>query len=479
MAVIELLKRNWLIVSIVILGAFLRTWKLNTLGILFSDAGRDLLAAQSAVLSGEIPLLGIPSSVPRFHQGPLTIWLHMVIYLVAGNRTLAYSLVFALLSILALIFTYEFAVVHINKPTALVAATILAVSPLAVAHARVPYHITPIPLVVLVFLFALMRLWQKHKMALFWALLSWTLLMQFELALFGLFLLIAYVLWKRKYTINRQHIAEVCAAGMLGFVPQIVYDLRHPFSQSQLFAFFAWVGYRLISLTGLTGKHQFSAGAFSNALGAFATYGQRIFSTDLWIVTLVVLVSLVVTVVIIVKQWRQRKLPTAVELISLTVLVLTISYLAHGGPSEAYFPPYTVLLSLLLGYGLTEMFKRNYRGLATILGCYVLLTVISIFRYNFFVSNHLAFNYGPSLAEQRGIITTIDRLSNHHFYLRSTDEGRKFPSYLDNYFWLNREQHYLMDPRGTQFFINLKDSALRGYPGMSTIEFPTRDVYQY
>ncbi len=471
--------KHWLIICIVLLGAFLRTWKLDTHAILFSDAGRDLLAAQEAVKSGTIPLLGIPSSVPRFHQGPLTIWLHMVVYLIWGNTTLAYSLVFAFLSILALIFTYEFAVLHLNKPTAWAAATLLAVSPLAIAHARVPYHITPIPLVLLIFLFAQMRLWEQKKLAPWIAFLSWCLLMQFELAMFGLVLIPLCILWKKKYPFTKDLVGQISAAGLIGFLPQIIHDLSHPIQESQLGTFFAWVGYRVVSLSGLTGEHQFTVHKFITALQAFGTYGQRIFSTDNLIVSMVVVIALITTAWTVFKKVRARIASPGSIIASLTLLILSLSYVVHGGPSEAYFPPYTVLLSLLIGYGLTEVFKHNTQSLVGLLSIYVVVNVLGMFNHNFFVSTANAFNYGPSVQEQREIIRTIVRLSNNAYTLQTTDPGGKFSSYFNNYQWLAQEMGAAESPGGQVFFIELKGSPLNGYPNSTKIEFASRDVFFY
>lgn len=469
------IKEHWLILVIIILGSFLRTWQLNSLGILFSDAGRDLLVAQEAVETNQLPLLGIPSSVPRFHQGPLAIWLHMVLYSLFGTNTLAFSLTFAFIGILALILTYEFGVLAFNKPTALIATTLLAVSPLAVAHARVPYHITPLPLAMILFLFALRSLWKKEKYGVFWAILGWAFLMQFELAMFGLFLLVPYVLWRQKYVINQQHMLHASAALLLGFAPQLIHDFTRPIAENQLARFAAWVVYRIVSLTGIVGTHSLGINHLKSAVSAFGLYEQRIFSTDYGVLSALVLITLTITCGSIIKH--RHKLPTGIEIVCVALLVLSLSYLAHGGPSEAYFPPYPVLLSLLLGYGLYTLFKTKLRVLSTLLLFYALFTVVSIFRHNFFVSNPQNFSYGPSISEQRMIMSTINRHSRGVFRLSSTDEGQRFPTYLDNYIWLGKERNYHQSESGSIFYIDMKHSSLGGYPGVSKIVFESRDVY--
>ena len=189
------------IILIVILATLLRTWDLRTDMIFFGDAAHDLNVAVTSVQSFQLPLLGIASSVPRFHQGPLTIWMEMIVYFIFGHQLLAFGFFFALLSVLAVIFLFELLTVFADKKTAVISAFLLSIFPLAVANGRTPYHTTPIPLFLVFYFFGLMQLWRSRKYGIFWAVLSFCLLFQFELATLPLSLLIFYTLWRtRKFT---------------------------------------------------------------------------------------------------------------------------------------------------------------------------------------------------------------------------------------------------------------------------------------
>src|SRR5688572_25820277 len=114
----QLIRQNWMMIGVMVIATLLRTWQLDTKAILFGDAAHDLLKAAHSVQTGEVPLLGIASSVPRFKQGPLTVWLEMCIYLLAGHKLLVYSLVFALISLVAVMGIYEYAAIHLSKKVA-------------------------------------------------------------------------------------------------------------------------------------------------------------------------------------------------------------------------------------------------------------------------------------------------------------------------------------------------------------------------
>jgi 4-amino-4-deoxy-L-arabinose transferase-like glycosyltransferase len=472
----KFIKDNWVITLIIIFAALMRSWDISSRGILFSDAAKDLLMAKQAVESQNIPLLGIPSSVPRFHQGPLTIWLEMIIYSAFGQNTFAFSIIFAFLGILAVIAVYEYAVVFINKKTALISSALLAFSPLAIAHSRVPYHTNPIPFVVMIYLFALQYLWKNKRLGVFGAGLAWILIMQFELTLFSLGLLIPYILWRKKIKIDISIISQFCAALLLGLLPQIIHDLTSSFSQSQIGGFILWIGYRITSLTGLVGNHQFSV---SGVIGTFAIYGKyigRIFSTQNNLISLVFFGLLLTSLVL--AFMRRRSLKIGLEITIAALILLTLSYFVHGTPSEAYFPPYFPLLSLLIGWGLSQIFHKKEILLKIFIGIWALINISSIFKHNFFVSNVQDFSYNPSVQEQRQIIKTIDRLSEGRFQLLTTHPAGKFPSYFDNLRWLAGELGIPKDGReGMVFYIEPKNSSLSGYPNITKIEFTTYDVY--
>ena len=476
--ILALIKKNWLMMLIVLAAALLRTWQIDSQGILFGDAARDLYAAQEAIENRQLPLLGIPSSVPRFHQGPLTIWLEMFVYALFGHSTLAFSITFAFLGILAVITVYEYSVVFINKPTAIVASALLSFSPLAVALSRVPYHTNPIPLTIMLYLFALQYLWQKRKWGTLVAGLAWILCLQFELTLFPLGLLIPYIWWRRQIKITPQVISQICAATLMGLLPQIIHDLTHPIAQSQLGGFTIWVGYRLISLTGVIGGHKLSGVRLGITWQAFRTYLSKIFSTQLLPISLFFAGLFVSTTTKAVK--KRRHLNIGIELVTMMLVILTLSYIAHGSPSEAYFPPYFPLLSIFLGWGLTQLFQTRLKLLGLILIVWAGINTASILSHRFFVSNPQTFSYHASLKEQRQILQIISKISHNYFQLQTTQPEGKFASYFANFYWLGEELEIgPANPDGMVFYIETKNSGLSGYPNITKLEFNTYDVYYH
>lgn len=429
--IVETFQKHWPIFLIIIVACWLRVWRLQTHLILFGDAARDILAAQESLQKNQLPLLGIPSSIPRFHQGPVSVWLSMFVYILGGDLT-TIGLSFALLSVIAVIATYELTSSFISQRAGLLTAALMAISPLAVAHGRTPYHTTPIPLALVLFLWMVLRYWLGKKFGLFWAVLSWAVLFQFELALLPLVLLIPFTWWHQDRTFSPGLLFQSLAGLLLGLLPQIIYDLTHSFSQ--LGGFTVWVGYRLASFFGYSQAHTASLNKLHSVLTQLWLFGGRIFSTDYAGITLLAAGLLLFSSLVVFAQWKKRVAPPLIKLISLAVVVQLIAYIVHGAPGEAYFPPFIVLLPVLIAYGLSHLSNiKHWR--AIVIGCIIwaVFTCISIFQFNFFVSNPQKFSYGPGLAEQRAVLQYLDETMTEPISLASTNNGSQFESYFLNF----------------------------------------------
>lgn len=477
-----LFRYHALFLLIAFAGIALRVYQLDSHMIFFGDIGRDFQAAKQMIETKEIPLLGIPSSVPRFRQGPVTIWYIAGIFLVSDYDPVIVGTMFALLSILVMVALYLFLRETVSATVALVATTIFAFSPLAIAHARMPYHTTPIPLFTVLFLYCMYRLWNAptdHK-NLFFAGLSWAVLFQFELAVAPLLFVIPYVLYRKKqYTkkIIPKSVAVIGGIG-LGVLPQILHDLTNRFEH--LGGFAIWVAYRLTAFAGYGGEHTVGLGRIANTVNIFKSYFVKMVSIEQGVLALFFLILLISSIFFLYKN--RKTLPVTIEITAITTLILTIAYFIHGTPSEAYFPPYFILVPILLGYGFSQLSAITKTATASILILWVILTPIRIVQNNFFTTpTDSTFHYGPSYGEQVRVMQFITTQSGERSYkLYSTDEGNHFPAFLDHYRFLGwrlgkAESDDLSDH---VFFIQLNNRDVLSYPGSRVIPFDQITVVQ-
>lgn len=477
MKINKLIKENLLLILIFLVAALVRTWDIPNSLIFFDDAGRDMMVAQHSLENKSIPLLGIPSSVPRFRQGPVTIWFEMVILGLFGHNLTMVALGFIVLSLLAMVIVYEFSDRFLGKRISVIATYLMALSPMAIAQARMPYHTSPIPLATSLYLFALVRLFQKKPHALFWAVLAWSFLFQFELAIFPTILVIPWILYRtKKLKFSFAKAQEVTLAVVIGLLPQIIHDLRNNFSQLGLFV--VWIGYRLLGLFG--GEHSFSFAKVVNTLNSFGLYGGRFFSPDKLIVTLLCFSLIGWAIWKLVGQWKSKKIEPAMEVVLAFFAILTLGYFLHGSPSEAYFPPLIVVFPILTAYALNQLFKKKSALLMVLLVAWGLMNFRSILDHRFFVSNSQPFSYGCSVKNQKQIIDFISDQAPGSYRLDTTRDIRKFDATFDNLRWLSYEYGYRESSTAKNYFyIEDSNSPLRFEPDIRVRHFGCADLYFY
>lgn len=463
---------DWLLVVVLCVAIFLRVWKLESTMIFFADAGRDMLAAVQMIQTHKIPLLGIPSSVPQFKQGPLFVWFEAIIFLVFGPQPLAVGYAVAVLNCLSIVFFFLLLKKHTNSHVALLATLLLATSPLAVAHSRMPYHITPIISFLLLYLWNIDRLIEQKSRAVLGAVLSFSLLFQFELALFPLLLLIPLSLWKTKHW-KKTFLWEISLGFAIGLLPQLIYDTTHQFSQ--LGGFIFWVAKNIARYFLPGTSHAFSISQFVDTAKIFFFYFSRIFSLNSTVLGAVFLGLVLLSLWSIV---RTKKADLFLYEVGMSVLLLLLALVIHGTPSEAYFPPIIVLCCMSIGIGLFHWKQLAKYLVVLLIMSTALINSRAIMHNHFFVlPANSKFHYGPSYKEQLQVMRFIQRDTNTKPYtLRSSDPEARFESYLDNYRMIglslnNSTQQSQSETPTAVYFINSKNSELVEYQGAKTVLF--------
>lgn len=470
------------VVAAVVVGAWLRVWNLPTHLILFGDAGHDLLTAHAALAENELPLLGIESSVPRFRQGPVTIWMLMGLQLLVGTNTFAITLAFAVISLLAVITWYEVLVTRTNEFTAAITTWLLAVSPLAVAQARMPYHTSPIVAAMVLFLWAQVRFAEKKRGGLFFGFLSWAMLFQFELAVAPL-ILVTVLIWYRDHkpkngVMFRNQVAIAGSSLGLGLFPQILHDVTHGFEH--LGGFAVWVMYRLVSFTGVTsGPSLFSLDRWLTTFQAFGMYYSRSLTVDFWPYAVLGLSFLGLSYFHLTKKLLQKgEVTHLAKVVWLSFSILALAYVIHGSPSEAYFPPFLVLIPSLIGFGLNAL---QPKARLMVFGLFILGGLVSsyqIYAQNFFVDTSNRFSYGPSWRQQQQVVSYIAEESENSFQLTTTHPAGKFEKYFDNLKWAHLSLGFEPVAVPTRVFVVETTQELDSYPNMKKRSFSTMHVYE-
>jgi hypothetical protein len=325
------------------------------------------------------------------------------------------------------------------------------------------------------FLWSLVALWQKFTLKqLFLSILAWIVLFQFEISNAPLALLIPFVLIRKRYRLTLKQILGCAGVLLIGFLPQLFAALRG--ESNQLVAFGKWAASQSSEAVTAVGSSSFDKIVQTGK--AFWLYGGRLFGVDSSVLSVLGGLLLVGSLGFCVYQIIKKKLPPLVELTLLAFSVLTAAYCVVGSPSEAYFPPYFILVPILIGY-LFSSLASKFKVVATFM--VVLLLVVNsvvIVRSNFFVQNGKAFQY-DSVGEHRQIAKLLALRSSGATYQLRSWSVPDLPNFLDHIKWLALEIGGAQaGDSGRLYYVEGSDQQ----PPPQTIliqKFPTKTVYWF
>ena len=205
--IVSFIKKHFLLIIVVCIGLFLRIYRISDLLVFIGDQGWFYISARDLLIDGKIPLVGITSSHTWLHQGPLWTYALAIILFIFNFNPIGGVYLSILLDLLTILVLYKLASELFSKNVGLVTACAYAVSPLAVIHARMPYHTSPIPLLVSLLLLALYRLKRGNVYYFPIVIFLLSLLYNFELAtfilVFVLFCFIGHDLVYKKFWVGK------------------------------------------------------------------------------------------------------------------------------------------------------------------------------------------------------------------------------------------------------------------------------------
>ncbi len=341
------LVRHWLSITLFVVTLLPRVVFPEHIALI-GDVERDYGYAQRMLRGEGIPLLGIPSSVPRFSQGPLNIWFDALAFLLGGLNLVSPVILSAVLVSVGVVIFFNLLKRYVSTPAALSASLVWVGSLAAISQSRMPFYLFAEPVFLLVFLVFLVKL--KHTIgSVLIASLAFFLLFQWELATIPLIGLLLLRIWKLRIHIKTASIGIVAGA-TLGLLPQIIFDLTH--RCQQLCGFGVWMAYRVAATTGFDGRHGYDVNKFGELVGAVNTQLRVLLGLGSWgMLALIVLIGLLSLRLI------KNHNPLLVAAWQGTVL-LFIGLFIHGQPSEAYFPPFLILLPIIFAFGMNRLKMR-------------------------------------------------------------------------------------------------------------------------
>lgn len=468
------------LLSIFFLSLFINLYQITSLMMFFGDFGRDMLVARDMVTGGNIPLLGIPSSVVWLSQGPLSIYLIGMSFLVGGFSAYVPGVMYAVLGSVTTLLVYKLGSSMFNKHVGILSAIFFACSPLVIINSRIPYHHAPIPFFAAVFFIGLFSYIKRQtKLSLIMTGLFLGFLFQLELSNGVLFFLIVLLFYIHKIPITRNKILTFLASFSFGILPFIIYDLTHMFTQTIGFA--AWVINRIRLFFGLTISGNSTTSHAPEAMSViWENLVRFVYPESAVIATSVIVISLLY---LVTRVFSKKNIRSSEMFLCLSLTVPFLGFIVHARPGMAYFPLVFPILALLFGYVFYALLKRTKIA-------FVLFIAIALSNCTFVLSHQYFmdvdgqkgseisyWNYGlgVSLQEQKKVVVYLKNVSQKE-PIKIVAGGflTEFKTSIDNYHYLAWESGVVTSIDGKQYVIYQDKNDI---PKTETIVFQTNQVY--
>ena len=436
MKILFFVKRNILLITVLLLAFFLRFDRVGSFMPFIGDQGWFYLSARDMLVNQQVPLVGITSSHTWLHQGPLWTYILAAALFLGKFNPISGAVLSGFLGLFAVFLTYKIGEDFFSRRMGVIAAFLMATSPLVIIHDRMPYHTAPIAFIVSLLIYSILA-WTRGKQNFFPVVcLSISLLYNFELAtvvfvpvvLFFLF----YGLYKKEKWVkalkNKKIITASFLCSLIPMIPILIYDVQSGFPQTVKYA--GWFIYKAGQLVGLYKGS--TGGSLSTVIGFFfSRYQIFSFMPSLSISALVFASSIYV-----VARDGIKKITSVVGIILLSTLVPFLGFILSKTSSEAYIPMLFPGLVLSIAYLFNLFFQSKYKSLA-----FLALIIICVTNsYSIFEVNYLAGTkggFGPSLESRILASKKIIKLSdNKSFSINFKGPGSEFASSTMNYEYL-------------------------------------------
>lgn len=133
------------IISLILLTAFLRLYRIDEYMTFLGDEGRDALVVKKILVNYDFPLLGAPTSVGNMYNGPLYYYMMASAMAVWWMNPVAAAAMVALVGTAAVALVYYLARSWFGKVAAMISAVLYSLSPVNIIYSHSSWNPNPAP----------------------------------------------------------------------------------------------------------------------------------------------------------------------------------------------------------------------------------------------------------------------------------------------------------------------------------------------
>ncbi len=234
------LREHLPIISVLVIGLFLRTYKIRDYVLFLGDEGRDALAVYN-ILHGDLTLLGPTSSVGGFFLGPIYYYLMAPFLWLSNYDPAGPSVMVALFGVATIYLVYKLGSEFFGMKTALISSFLYTISPIVIIYSRSSWNPNVFPFFTIASLYALYKAISKNKV---WMFVLSGFLMGINLQIHYLATFVGVVMFfyvllvqfdrnLKWFAKTLKNYAYLFIGFIIGFSPFILFEIRHGFLNTQ------------------------------------------------------------------------------------------------------------------------------------------------------------------------------------------------------------------------------------------------------
>src|SRR3989344_4543704 len=422
-------KVHLLLTAVLLVGFFLRVFKLNEFMVFIGDQGWFYLSAREMLLTGKIPLVGVTSSHTWLHQGPYWTYIVAILFWIFNFNPLAPAYFTAVLGIFTIWLIYKISKEMFSSSMALISALLYATSPLIIANDRFAYHTTLIPFFSLIFIYTIYKWIKGNNRYFIFSLILIGILYNFELAtasLFGvLFVFLLYGIirkksWAVKIFERKVLLISICSF-ILSIAPIIIYDFKNGFPQTIVFG--GWIFYKMFKSIAGFSSLSFDSGLITSFLAS--KYKLLTFASSFYISILFLFSSFIIFLYLLKKE---RKI--SLFLIGITFLIMFLAFIVNKTPSDAYLPVFFPIIIIISAIFWNHIIKKiKFPGL-------IILAIFVFMNIYYFVNYDLSSKNAEFVKRKEATSRIKEYASGKQYNLIGKGVVSQFESFTMNYEYL-------------------------------------------
>lgn len=379
-----LLRWETLLFAAVVIGTFLRFYRIEENIVFHGELGHNYLAIKNAIASGKIPLLGPPTSHSWLSFGPLFYWIMAPILHMANYDPRAGAYFFAFLGAVTIVLNYSVIEKILNKRVAILSSVLMAISPAWLDLTRQARFFSLTAIFFYPFLYFFVKSLRENARSakrskqgkhLFWTGMFLGIMLNFHWSALALLPAVLTMLYFRRKRIRKENWTKGAIGMLIPNIPFLLFNIINTFSM--LAKFIVWIPYRVAGFVGLYPKNTVSIQVIHENLTSFYDFFRLSFLADEGVLslTLVFAVFLFILLLTINELRKKRKNWAWLALVSLLIWLYSALFV-HGEPPRHYYVVIYALPIVFLSM-LLDKLLRKWHGKALVVIVLITITVLN------------------------------------------------------------------------------------------------------